>query len=891
MLLAFLFVGGGGVFADWEMSQRAWFRNKVVMDHEVEISDIVLFNLRAKDYLRINADTNAMTHTNGALDINAKTGVNSSGAIFIDLEAEDTFLPVYGIKVDIDDDATGGQETIYGLYVENSAGTASVTKGVSVANTVDDAFEATVGAAFQALVVDATTAANTGTAGVLDINYRTATTTGHAINLDVESDVAGGASEIVSGIKIVLDDDANTSTDELRAIEIRSDGNATGLQHGIVVDDAGLDAALYAHNGYVRIGTGSTPGITPGDDDLFVEGTVEVDGAAQFDSTVALNGNTTATLGAAEYMKLDGDTTAQTGTAGLLDIDIKTGATNTKGIYIDLEAEDTFANAYGVYVDVDDDASGGQETVSAFYAANSAGTASTTRGLDIANTIDDGVVATVGAAAQALVVDAATTDNTGTTGAIDVEYDSITNGAEAMNIKATAVAGGSGGEVVSGIVLDVDDDTDAAGTVIGMDVQASDATGSSTVIGIRLGNALEDQISATVGAGNQAAVIDASTTANTGTTGAIDIGYQSITNGAEAVNIYVQAGDSGSSFDVAGIVLDLDDDDATAGGTTNLYGINIAASDVTGNAAVTGIYLANSLETGVNAVAGAANKVLVVDAETAAHTQTAGVIDAGFSTITNGASFLNIDMVTGDAGAGVTAHAALIDLDDDTSSNSANIHGVSVTSSDLTGHVSTIVRAFYASGVDAAFQADNGYVRIGTGATPDVTPGDDDLFVEGTAEIDGITYADGGVGFAQGASIIHHATVELTNADIKALRGTKKELVAAPAAGSFLELVSAVLILDYGSEALTESDDDLVIQYGTSGDDATAVMEMTGFIDQTADMIETVLGVAITANAASDMVANSLELFNDGDGEFGGNASNDTTMTVKVAYRIHTAGL
>jgi len=35
----------------------------------------------------------------------------------------------------------------------------------------------------------------------------------------------------------------------------------------------------------------------------------------------------------------------------------------------------------------------------------------------------------------------------------------------------------------------------------------------------------------------------------------------------------------------------------------------------------------------------------------------------------------------------------------------------------------------------------------------------------------------------------------------------------------------------------------------------------------------------------------AVQLFNTGDGEYAGNAANDTTMTAKVNYRIHAAGL
>jgi hypothetical protein len=138
---------------------------------------------------------------------------------------------------------------------------------------------------------------------------------------------------------------------------------------------------------------------------------------------------------------------------------------------------------------------------------------------------------------------------------------------------------------------------------------------------------------------------------------------------------------------------------------------------------------------------------------------------------------------------------------------------------------------------------------------------------------------------------IHFDTVNLTNAEIKALRATKKELVAAPGAGKFIQLVSAVLILNYGTEVLTESTDNMVIQYHTSGIDATGAIEATNFIDASADTMIYVAPSAIAYNASTNLVNDALELFNTGDGEYGGNASLDTTMIVKIAYLIWSTGL
>lgn len=164
--------------------------------------------------------------------------------------------------------------------------------------------------------------------------------------------------------------------------------------------------------------------------------------------------------------------------------------------------------------------------------------------------------------------------------------------------------------------------------------------------------------------------------------------------------------------------------------------------------------------------------------------------------------------------------------------------------------------------------------------------------VTGNQTISGTLTVTGGVIAGSATDSIQKTdTVELSNADIKALRATKKTLVTTPGADKFLEFVSARLILDYGSEVLTEAEDNMVIQYATSGVDATDAIDATGFITASADTVIDVLPKAMGAVVATNLVNNALELFNTGDAEYGGNASADTTITVKITYRIHTAGL
>ncbi len=198
---------------------------------------------------------------------------------------------------------------------------------------------------------------------------------------------------------------------------------------------------------------------------------------------------------------------------------------------------------------------------------------------------------------------------------------------------------------------------------------------------------------------------------------------------------------------------------------------------------------------------------------------------------------------------------------------------------------------------------DGGIVLTGGGAVNgDVTITAGDAFTMNATGTAAITSSDWGIsttgvvtklasiGF-DSSTTIHHATVACNNACIKALRAAPKELVAAPAAGYFIELVSAVLILDYGTNVLTESVDDMVIEYGAAGTDATAAIEATGFIDASADTIKIVQPAGIANVAATSLAASNLRLLNTGDGEYAGNAGNDTVMTIKVAYRVHPTGL
>lgn len=161
----------------------------------------------------------------------------------------------------------------------------------------------------------------------------------------------------------------------------------------------------------------------------------------------------------------------------------------------------------------------------------------------------------------------------------------------------------------------------------------------------------------------------------------------------------------------------------------------------------------------------------------------------------------------------------------------------------------------------------------------------------GKVLVDETVTATGGISAGTASdTLLYTDTVECNNACIKALRAAPKALVAAPGVDKFVEVISAVLILDYGTNVLTETADNLVIEYATSGTDITAAIETTGFIDAAADTVKLAYA-SITDVSAANSVNNAVQLFNTGGDEFAGNAGNDTTLTIKVNYRVHTAGL
>lgn len=153
----------------------------------------------------------------------------------------------------------------------------------------------------------------------------------------------------------------------------------------------------------------------------------------------------------------------------------------------------------------------------------------------------------------------------------------------------------------------------------------------------------------------------------------------------------------------------------------------------------------------------------------------------------------------------------------------------------------------------------------------------------------------GGVAIGGTTSFMYSAIVDITAAEIKLLVGTPKELVAAPgAAGQLIEFISAILVLDYGSEVFAEptAPDDLAIEYDDGTGQQIITWDTTGFITNNADCIEIVNAASVGGGAAAVTTAanvnKNIVLINTG-GNYTGNASNDSAIRLIVTYRIHTS--
>ena len=206
---------------------------------------------------------------------------------------------------------------------------------------------------------------------------------------------------------------------------------------------------------------------------------------------------------------------------------------------------------------------------------------------------------------------------------------------------------------------------------------------------------------------------------------------------------------------------------------------------------------------------------------------------------------------------------------------------VSGTTATFTGDLIAVGGAFSGavSGTTGTFTDDVGGVAgIFTGAVSGTT-GTFTSTVSGT-----IGTFTGGVVRGSSISNVKEVTVAISNAELQALAGAPKELVAAPGASKYIEFLEGILVLNFVATAMDDAagDRNLEIVEETSGTVMSLTVEADGFVDAAATVVSTVkplaTDVVLTANKG-------ILLDNDG-AEFTVVGGGDATMTAIIKYRI-----
>lgn len=169
------------------------------------------------------------------------------------------------------------------------------------------------------------------------------------------------------------------------------------------------------------------------------------------------------------------------------------------------------------------------------------------------------------------------------------------------------------------------------------------------------------------------------------------------------------------------------------------------------------------------------------------------------------------------------------------------------------------------------------------------------LAVTGDVTIDGTAVTAIGAGKVLSAMLderlVRIAEVQLSAAQILDLADTPVELVPTPGEGKYLQFLGAVLLLDHAGDGFVEVDDNLEVHYeNEAGAAASALIECTGFIDQTADTLIEVRPLATALARAKTAVEDKALVLTNINDEFTDAGTTTSVLRVKTAYRVWPTG-
>lgn len=125
--------------------------------------------------------------------------------------------------------------------------------------------------------------------------------------------------------------------------------------------------------------------------------------------------------------------------------------------------------------------------------------------------------------------------------------------------------------------------------------------------------------------------------------------------------------------------------------------------------------------------------------------------------------------------------------------------------------------------------------------------------------------------------------VTIANAAVRTLNATPVEVIPAPPSGYYIDVVSIMARLNYGSAAFDNvaSGEDLCFKFTNASGAKVTTSDVTGvgFADQTANEVRLLKGAAVTPVAAAKVVASVLS------GSWY-SAAGDSSLTIESVYLI-----
>lgn len=136
--------------------------------------------------------------------------------------------------------------------------------------------------------------------------------------------------------------------------------------------------------------------------------------------------------------------------------------------------------------------------------------------------------------------------------------------------------------------------------------------------------------------------------------------------------------------------------------------------------------------------------------------------------------------------------------------------------------------------------------------------------------------------------LVATATINLTSAQVKALRATPITVIPAPASGSMIYFLGAQTHFDYGGTNPFTNAQNLALQLAGGPTTVSSDIVGAGYLDQTVSAYQYTYQTSPFIATALNAEGQALVLTNTGGSEITGNVANDNLFHLIIYYSILT---